>query len=590
MRPLNTKRRFRRFAVYDLEWIPGSMQLRLAGLYDGDRFADYTRMEDFLRAVLLPSNSGCWYFAHYGGMADINFLLEALLTPAFERYSVSMATSGSAAVIVDVTLGDYTWRFADSFFLMRTSLAKIGAWIGSEKGGPAEDASQEEVKAWYATVPYAELCDYCEQDCRILFDALKRFELELWELGGQLKCTAASSALEVFQRAYLKEELPVNVAINGWARQSYIASRVEVLESKPLAVDYYDINSSFPAAMTRLLPGRLRRVRTDGRLPVSGPYLADATVRVPETFLPPIPLRQAGRVFFPHGSWRSYFTWVDLQLLEEQGGQILSVGDVIEFDPLHDLAAFAEDIYAKRGKARDKMQGETYKIVGNAFYGKMAEREIKEQIWIRPPPEVLTRLRGASGLNQAHMLRPGVWAESLEVPVMHQHVVISSAITAHAREALYQHMMKARRVYYCDTDGFGVSPDSEYALGDKLGDLKREKQWDRNVWFVAPKVYRGGNAEGVTHKAKGFSLGKTCKAQCGSCARCRVVAERWESVANGREIEIEKMRRVREGLVSDGEFKPVEILTTKALRNPFPKRHFYRDGTSRPWHTSELPE
>lgn len=576
-------RQWRRFSVYDLEWIPGTLQVRIVGYYDGNSYASYATVDSFLRAQLTSQNNGRWFFAHAGGLADVQFIFDRLAYD--DRFYLSAAFSGSSAIIVDVqrknsdgSLSGDCWRFVDSYWLLRDSLKRIGQWLGMHKTGPEEGLTEDQIKHWYATVALSELEDYNEQDCRILWHAINNFETELLALGGELRCTIASCALDLFLRRYLRTELPCNVTLNDWARKSYIASRVEVFQRSVDDCLYYDINSSFPNSMTKLLPGRVLSI-TEGRLPEHGPYLADVEIETRDGFMPPLPYRANDRIFFPVGKWRAYLMWVDIETLLEAGGRIIAVHDVVKFDHFGDLEQFARDLYEKRGTS-EGFQKLVYKYVLNSLYGKFAESPNKQKVHVNPPANILARLKSNSGLDipdRNRMLMPGIWLENTEVQVLHEHVALSSAITAHSRQHLFNLMKKANETYYCDTDGFAVSPDTSYPTGDALGNLKLEKTV-RNGQFYAPKVYRLETSDGkVIHKAKGFSLGKK-----------ETEASRFQALVEGRDVQIERMARIKENL-KRSTTTPVESIITKRLgETVFPKRCFDKRGNSRAWSVKEV--
>ncbi len=181
-------------------------------------------------------------------------------------------------------------------------------------------------------------------------------------------------------------------------------------------------------------------------------------------------------------------------------------------------------------------------------------------------------------LSFENQLIPGVFFEEREVPIPHEHVPISTFITAIARRTLTDHLRKAdtndrhtARFYYCDTDGFCTT--RRYRTGKELGDLKLEKIV-RQGWFIGPKLYRRDRDV----KAKGFSLGKDKK----------IALQRFQALARYETVEIERMIRVRENLRA-GNIDPRQETLTKGLsRKTIPKRYTYSDGTTRPWHVKEL--
>ncbi len=568
MKPRETMRPWRNYSVYDLEWVPGTLQIRTVGCFDGERFYSYETIHDFLASMLSSDNSGRWFYAHAGGLADVQFVLESLIGDP--RYNISAAFSGSSAIIVDIRRGRNRWRFVDSYWLLRDTLARIGEHMGMPKGGPTDGMSEEQVKAWYANVPLPELIDYNEQDCRILYRAIYNFEMELMEMGGSLQATVASCAMDLFRRVYLRSELPCSVRLNEKSRLAYVASRVEVFEKEVGECDYYDINSSFPYSMTKPLPGRIDVFGLD-RIPDNGTqYLAHVTLKAPESYMPPLPYRYQNRIFFPQGSWDAWLFWPDVECLLEAGGDILKVHEVLTFHPMgDDLASYANDIYTRR-KRSSGFKKIVYKYLLNSLYGKFAESPTKEKMHINPNPQTLARL------DRSQMLMPGVFVESFEAKIVHEHVALSACITAHSRRALYDFMKEAREVYYCDTDGFAVSPDTSYTCDNELGGLKLEKQV-RRAKFVRPKVYELELTDGTKiHKAKGFSLGRDAE-------------RKFIDIIEGRDIELTRMARIKENL-KRGVVVPWETVITKGLRENFPKRSFDGAGKSRPWDVKEIWE
>lgn len=549
------------YLVYDLEWVPHTLEIRMAGVFDGKRYRWYTTIAAFIAGELTSKNRGRRFYAHAGGLADFQFVLEALLP---DEYQIEASFSGSSAIIVHVRRGKNVWHFIDSYWLLRDSLRNIGKWIGIAKG------NVEQSESWYATVPIAELRDYNEIDCVILYRAIAWFADVLHGLGGELRMTVASCAMDLFRRQFLRDDIGTSMRVNDITRLAYFSARVEPYHRDCETANYYDINSSFPHAMTSMVPGDLI-ASYRGRLPrlanhfESGSiYFADVEIESPEDSIPPLPIRVDGRLFFPTGPIRGWYSSVDLALLVRAGGRINRVYESLEFDPRDDLAAYATTIYGLRERA-EGFERIVLKYLLNSLYGKFAETDVKRSMIVNPD---------TPGPIES-MLLPGVFVLDKIVPVPHMHVPISAHITAVARESLYNHMKLSSEVYYCDCDGF-ATPDL-YIEGTGLGSLKLEKRIVRGE-FLAPKVYDLELGDG-THitRAKGFS---------------RMTYERFVKLRDGEELEMTRMRRIlelmRRGII-DGRFQPREETIRKRLRGgAIDKRFFYPDGHSRPWHTSEL--
>lgn len=561
------------FLVYDLEWVPtwradgsrndNAMGLRMAGVYDGERYRWYHTIDKFILGELTHRNRGKWFYAHAGGLADFQFVIQRLKAQGFH---VQGSCSGSSVIIAHVSRprwdgsrwvpGKDRWHFVDSYWLIRDSLRNIGKWTGV--GGKGNE--QESVD-YYADAPILELRDYNERDCHILYQGIRLFEDVLYQLGGQLRMTQASCAMDLFRRRFLSEDIPTNQAVNAIARRAYFASRVEVFRTSCEEGFYYDVNSSFPYAMTFPQPGALKATY-NGR-PKGDPedlWMADVEVEVPDQFLPPLPVRLGGRLFFPTGSWRGWYTNVDIQQLLANGGRILRMHESMTFHPMTDLRDYCHTLYDIRKKSEGVVKV-VCKYLLNSLYGKFAESDQKSELIVNPP----TVKEGWQ------MTTPGVFLHEKVVPIPHMHVPIAAHVTAIARRTLCTFMGLSEHLHYCDTDGF--STEQRYRDGNELGDIKLEKTLKQGR-FLQAKVY-DMECEDGTHvtKAKGFS---------------RMTLEKFEKLLNYEEVEYSRMARIKEN-ARRGEFQPRETVIRKTVRrDALQKRFFYPDGYSRPWRHEEI--
>jgi predicted secreted protein len=539
--PITTDRKIRHFGVVDLEWVPGEvlalpeatelkidgivdplvinlpprkvrtepLQLRLAGYYDqveeedadgellmNERYEHFRTIEELIDFLLVREHRGMWFFAHAGGLFDMEFVLDELLKQIKEELSGSKSRvvydaegnktteeivctkgqttwtirasfSGSSAILIHVTRGKHTWHFVDSYWLFRDKLAKIGESIGIKKKDEEKRQTPEETRLYYAETPLSVLIPYNKVDCEILWKAVHEFEKELFALGGQLQQTIASTAMNLFRRKYLKRTIQTSEVANQIAVQSYFASRVEVFQRFVEKFWIYDINSSFPYSMTFPLPGDLVGMSTTLPSTVSDEciYIADATVEVPEMAVPPLPFRtgEDSRVFFPTGKWRSWFTSTDLNLAMRENVIIHKVHECYEFEPFYDFKSYAVDIYKLRVESENPFRKLLLKYLLNSLYGKAAESLLKQEMLINPPEEELDR-------EKLMLLQPGIWLREKTVPIAHRHVVVSAIITALSRRHLYDYakMCEAQEkpMMYCDS-----------ITGDRTVVLKDSKGW-----------------------------------------------------------------------------------------------------------------
>ena len=682
--PIKSEQKLRSFGVLDLEWVPGDalptlvntevkvegirqrlrvplpvsrrmtgpLQLRIAGYYDQvpegaeeddevsmvERYQYFRTIRQLIDFMLVRDHRGHWFFAHAGGLADMQFVLDELLTEiknqlrqggaggarssvayapdgqktreeasgvtaAGRSWKIKASFSGSSAIIVHVISGKNAWHFCDSYWLLRDKLANIGKAIGIKKGDDPkalawmserfgrpikdfDDLKKHERTIFYAEVPDEILVLYNRLDCEILWKAVAQFEDEIVGLGGQLQQTIASTAMTLFRRSFLKRDIFTSEALNQVAGEAYFASRVEVLSRHADDFFIYDINSSFPFAMTFPLPGNLVEYRLD--LPDDDRdeciYLADATVEVPDMHMPPLPYRKDNRVFFPVGRWRSWFTSTDIRLALREGTKLHKVHQVYVFEPFTDFADYSRKIYGLRAEAKTDFRKLVLKYLLNSLYGKCSESTHKQEMLINP--DEIDR-------ETMQMLQPGVWLAEKEAKIDHRHVIVAAVITAIARRTLYDYAMECYRqlkpLMYCDTDSLATKAD--LPIDDKrLGALKLEKRMD---WaeFVAPKIYRGEGFELMRDgtwkekrltKAKGFSLGSGQEAW-----------DKLDKIIAGDRIGVQRMTRMRElyRTMVGGQYTtaPFEMLVIKALTfEMLSKRFHYPDGETRPWSVDEL--
>ena len=695
--PITTDRKLRQFGVLDLEWVPGeilptlvntevevegirssfriplpvakrmtsSLQLRLAGYYDQqpvnmdeddedaesemvERYKCFSSIRELINFLLVRETRGKWFFAHAGGLADMQFVLDELLTeikaqagagensgdsrvfdgragergrttysPDGKKKSVEHETvdvnnntwkikasfSGSSAIIVHVIQGKNAWHFCDSYWLLRDKLASIGKAIGIKKGDSAEakawmserfgrtiadfeELTQPEKTIFYSELPQDILTDYNRTDCEILWKAIQQFETEIVDLGGQLQQTIASTAMTLFRRAFLKRDIFTSERLNGICDQAYFASRVEVLSRNAEDFLIYDINSSFPYSMTFPLPGNLREFRTT--LPDDDSddciYLANVTIEVPDMHLPPLPFRKDNRVFFPIGRWRSWFTSTDIRLAIREGAVVHKVHEVYVFEAFKDFAEYAIKIYGLRANAKTDFRRLILKYLLNSLYGKCAESIMKQEMLINPAEIDRTKMQ---------MLQPGVWLSENAAQISHRHVIIAAIITSIARRTLYDFAKECfkqeKPMYYCDTDS--IATKASLPIDDKtLGALKLEKKME---WaeFVAPKIYRGEGYELLrdgTWKQK-----RLTKAKGFSLGSGQQAFDKLDKIISGDRIGVQRMTRMRElyRTMIHGEYTtaPFELLVIKALTfEMISKRFHYPDGETRPWSVDEL--
>ena len=543
------------WGVYDLEWVPDTLEILLAGARDASGYQAFPDVASFLAWATRPEYEGRWLFAHAGGSYDVAFLLRYIVDNTEWRGEV--AFSGSSAIAVTALVDGRKYHFGDSFALLKGKLARIGEIIGLPKldMGSALAGSR------------AELVTYNERDCEIVWRALGRLEQDLEELGGALRPTLPSCGIALLRARFLLRELRTSPSINATARLAYYSSRVEPFRASCGRARYVDLNSSFPAsAVESPLPGELTRcsARWDG----SELALVECDVSVPrDEALPPLPLRRDGSVYHPVGSWSGWYSGTDLQWLEECGGKIERVRRAMHFEPwgaFGDMMRALYDYRMARRAAGDEVGDYTAKILLNGSYGKLAESPIKERALIRP--EKLS--------PEAWRIAHGIWGEEERVELEHEHVMAAVTIVARSRRALGRALRGegADHVYYCDTDSIVTDGPCAMTIGDGLGQWKVEAEIEEGR-FAAPKLYALNVDNNWKVRGKGFP---------------RLDYQGFCALMAGEKVQHEAFRRVKSVLRKGG--VALETVAKAATLETRPKRAPLPGGRTRPWHVDELAE
>lgn len=618
------------FSTYDLEWYPDTYKPRLIGLDDGDHYREFGHsVTAFLDEVLTPKYSGRVFFAHAGGLADVQFLLEVILKNP-RGLAIEASFSGSSAIIVRITKEDNVWTFADSYWLLRDKLSKIGESIGLEKGGaeytcpgvtvPAHEDEDRPMMScghryghciFYA--PFNILREYNAKDCRILHRAISRLEEELLELGGELKMTIAGSAMRLFRGAFLKQEIETSEKINAISREAYIASRVEVFRKTLKGpAGLFDFNSSFPYSLTKDMPGKCfaynRKWKTNDLALVRASIVSPKDLEIP-----PIPYRYQNRVYFPTGGWTGWFSGVDLRFLLECGGIIEKIHEAYHFEPFDCLRGYVNELYERRRKETDSFRRLVYKYLLNSLYGKFGEMTQKEMLIVnKDVPKGAYNIVRVEGLPNAFFFERDAF-------LVHEHVPVSMVTTAYSRELLtrslhdsehdrcapgpvwngrvedtkgyaaHQKVEQAYQAYealrltsrydpfpaYCDTDS--IPTQGWLGNSDVLGALKWEESIgeEEDSEYLCPKLYRFG----AKVRAKGFSPREGKK---------KLVVEDFEVIAKGAHVSRDRMMRVKEVLRSQ-DYRPRGKIVDKHIALvERPKRCEFESGRTRPWSVKEI--
>ena len=406
------------------------------------------------------------------------------------------------------------WKTLDTMLLMPTALKNLGHG-GEEKG--------EMRLEWHTLDAEPEqqeyILKYCEQDCRVLLAAYKRFcKVFTGDENKPCKDTAASNAFKALQAYY--PDLPptawkTSKAFDSRMRPYYHGGIVNTFgPARDMTGEYtmVDANSMYPGAMknfnhpcsNRVVDIINPKITKDGQLKGYGDKLFFISFEGYSSILPHVK-ENGGLEYDVTGVY--YVTCHELQAAMRHGMvRIDKILSAVLFQDSTNMGAFVDDYYGQRRAAQSKGDAAEYcfKIVLNSAYGKygMDPDNYSEIIFCLPgcPPEdddaekyTPWKFKGwtSDDLNQ-------IWERSKIITdndLNYVNVATAASITGAARatliDAIGAVLAAGGTVHYCDTDSIVFEGEATMQLGNKLGEWKVECSIDR-VIIAGPKLYAFG--------------------------------------------------------------------------------------------------
>lgn len=616
-------------------------------------------IDTMMRACLVPEYAGARIYAHNGGAFDFLFCIAWLARKKTYRWSLTPQGPNILALSVEPrrqkkgrkkkerhrgrarkgenpralegfapqawidegtprrkkSTRKVRWTFVDSIRLLPMSLAEAAKMSGA--------AVQKKKMALHAPETDPRWDEYHAADLRALHSSLISTERMLNDLGGEMAMTAPSAALRLFQRRFLSRFLERNKHFEGcqdgdcqacahaFVRKAYKGGRVEVFRLSGKKLFYFDINSSYPAAMMAGMPAGLM-ISHEGvpprpldhyfALAERGDWVGfvECDVTVPEDCaLPPLPYHEpdTGKLLFPVGKFSGVWDLAELALLKEVGGEVRTIRKLVLYPSEPIFRKMIQELYPLRDKRNPKYQeglGKLVKLLLNALYGKFGQRPERTEVQNCPPEKV--RAAEVEGTSPAGGDAGAVvWYVPTEVDQAHIMPQISAHITSLARVRLWwgmrEVMDRGGSVYYLDTDS--IVCDVALPSSSELGRLKREFECP-NLWgqFVRPKVYRLWCR--CTRKSACPWYEETCKkkgikgkAMRGQKIVCKGVPSRnldplvFAQFLRGGKVHFKRLAKLRT-MAREGLRSPWIVRTHKRMTSEYDKRIVQADGATRP--------
>lgn len=500
--PLVKKRKTRSYLVLDIETKDGETQKAgftrpfMAALYDGDRYLEFKGPECLMslcEVLLQPCYAGHYIYAHAGGSFDFLHLMQHLLKLSQQNeYELEIVPVSCSIQAIRIKHRRHVWTFLDSYKLIPLSLAKASQSFGGVTKLADHDLDMHESDGRWSK--------YLRLDCISLFEVLQRFHAIVeGELSGEVGVTAAATAMRTFRRGYMKAPIERVQEEHDFVRAGYYGGNTQAFIKHGKGLHYYDINSSYPAAMKGAIPqsliGVFEREEPPGQAWEVGLGFCDVLVSI-DSDHPCLPYRdpETGRLLFPRGTFRG--TWSSEELayaIEHHNCVILKWYRSVWYSKSYALSGYVDALYKYRDKSLanyDDGVALVAKLLLNSLYGKFGMKTLRERIVILQPMQVPPEdARPASSDPDCD-----VWYIEEETDADYIIPQIAATITARARIQLQRIIDAAAKrgiVAYCDTDSVITTADLSDLCGSELGAVKDEGSGDTfEGWFLQPKLYK----------------------------------------------------------------------------------------------------
>jgi hypothetical protein len=523
---------------------------------DGARIYDWTQEDEYVDDLLSIEGE---IYGHNSGKFDALWLLRHL----FRREIDFVPTiSGSSMIALQVKDGPC---FVDTFRLAPMSLEKFAIAFGDKRKQPSP--IPYEAYSFHGTEHHAEIKEYLRADLEALSSAHGALQDYAAAKGWELKRTIGSSAWATAQKRLELPDAEWNRRQYEWARSGYYGGRVSVGRTRAARIKCADINSAYPAALSRV------------RVPIGVPAWHDdaskayaqgkegiygATVEVPEMFCPPLPVRSSdgARLGYPTGTIRGRWTGIELRHAEECGCRVRIHRGLVWPQAMVLFDTFIDDVWnaraeviAREPEGKDHPRAQWIKLFANSLTGKFAQDpegesfacgDHEEKTWCRAknPVKHSSKIPCPRDRCCEHLCANvcGKWSvyghpdlRLYSYPYWRigdsAHVHYAAYLTAATRIQLHREMRED--FVYCDTDSVKHLDHMPSDVGPELGQW--EDEGDGGDWHcLAPKTYKYFSEKKSKNiiKAKGIPAAK----------------DHWEKLVAGEGVPIGGVHSIRSAL------------------------------------------
>jgi len=504
---------------FDIETYSKKNHFYMGGILDDEGYTAYYNKEEMAGALLKTKYQNKETLLYATNLAfDFSGIFEG--TTYYNEFQRLMR--GSDLLMCKRIKSTRPLTMLDTFNLAPFSLATLGKILGLNK--LKSPTSLYNDNKGYARKPNTdaekqELEIYNRRDCEVTKGFIEFFEDAILKLGGQMQITIASTAMDLYQRKYLKfplkhefiknfEEI-TGMSINDYVFQSYAGGRTETfIRGKVEHVNGYDVNSLYPTMMlaTYPYPPSAKFTQQPKRIHLAYEGVSKARVVIPVMDYPPLFKKQNKKLLFPVGTFTGFWTNEELRYAKSVGCKVELLETLYYSSNWYPFREYVNDLYALRLKFKEENSPMevVVKLLLNSLYGKWGSRHITKTDFFNINNMTKNELDEKFArenlvldekTNNAYTYEYETCKSSYVFPIF------ASYTTAKARIHMHK-VMSNYEVYYMDTDSAFIKGVME--TGKELGAMKLEYA-DATCIFIRPKMYVVETKDEIKVKVKGLS-------------------------------------------------------------------------------------
>ena len=413
-----------------------------------------------------------------------------------EKFSYLLPEKSSNFIFIKYV--PYKITFLDTINYFPASVKKMGEKINHLKlNFPSCLEKMNDIKDLCHVDEIKEIERYNVRDSEITYKFMCWFQKVTNEMGGNMRNTIASSAMDLFQRKYLKKPIfqPSKNLLSKMYK-GYYGGRTETIFHgySDEKFNYYDINSSYPNVMQLSYPDlNTIKLKNKGNINIIDMYegMSRVHMKIDYMKIPYLPFRHESKLLFPIGDFEGYYSHFEIRNAVDMGYEILDIKDSIYFtDSNYFLKDYSYDMVKKR--EIDVTNSLIYKLFGNSLYGKFGQKYNMDKIVI----SCLDDFDFTDQENIELIKNSKVFLNNFFLYISKKNRNYPSFIlpiwalytTAYARHDLYQKFISNNKGKICYFDTDSCITDKEIEVKKGIGGIKKEHVI-KELILVKPKQY-----------------------------------------------------------------------------------------------------